>query len=77
MSVLATMMYAAAFLTEGGANSLSGILQLATELLTWVITSMGSVLSFITSNPLILIFMIFGIVGFVVGFLLRIWHGVG
>lgn len=61
---------------EGG-QTLQSILQMCTELLTWVITSMGSILTFITENPLILIFMIMTIVGFAVGFLMRIWHGVG
>lgn len=63
-------------LTEGG-QSLQDVLAMATELLTWVITSMGSILTFITQNPVILIFLIITIVGFAVGFLMRIWHGVG
>lgn len=64
-------------LTETGGQSLQDILSMATELLTWVITSMGSILTFITQNPVILIFLIITIVGFAVGFLMRIWHGVG
>lgn len=63
-------------LTEG-AGSLTDILSMATELLQWVITSMGSIINFISSHPLILIFMIITIVGFAVGMLMRIWHGVG
>lgn len=62
-------------LLEGG-GSLTDILNMATELLTWTITSMGSIITFISSNPLILIFMIITIVGFAVGMLMRIWHGV-
>lgn len=64
-------------LTESGGQSLQDILSMATELLQWVITSMGSILTFITQNPVILIFLIITIVGFAVGFLMRIWHGVG
>ena len=67
---------AAMFLAEGS-MSLQDILAMATELLTWVISSMGSILTFVTHNPLILIFLIMTIVGFAVGFLMRIWHGVG
>lgn len=75
MTVLAMI---PAILTSGeGAGSLSDILSMATELLTWVITSMGSIITFISSHPLILIFMIITIVGFAVGMLMRIWHGVG
>lgn len=64
-------------LTESSGQSLQDVLSMATELLTWVITSMGSILTFITQNPVILIFLIITIVGFAVGFLMRIWHGVG
>lgn len=66
-----------ALLTSGEASSLTDILSMATELLSWVITSMTSIITFIGSNPLILIFMIITIVGFAVGMLMRIWHGVG
>lgn len=64
-------------LTEESGQTLQSILKMASELLQWVITSMGSIITFITQNPLILIFMIMTIVGFAVGFLMRIWHGVG
>lgn len=68
---------AATMLLAEGGQTLQDILAMATELLTWVITSMGSILTFITQNPVILIFLIITIVGFAVGFLMRIWHGVG
>lgn len=68
-----------AFLAAGGgdsASTLSGILSMATELMTWVITQMGSLLTFITSNPVILVYFIIAIVGFAVGMLMRIWRSV-
>lgn len=60
--------------SSSGNTSMSSILALASELMTWVITQMTAILSFITANPLILTFFIMTIVGFVVGFLMRIWH---
>jgi len=61
---------------SGGMNAgtLNGLLSAATELLTWFITSMGSVLDFITTNPVILMLFLILICGSVVGMLFRIWH---
>lgn len=64
-------------LLTGGTSNLSGITSLATELLNWVVTSMGSLLTFIRSNPEIMIWFIVAIVGFAVGMLIRIWRSVG
>lgn len=59
----------------GNANSsLSAILSAATEFVTWVITTMTSYLTFVTSNPVILVFFIITIAGAGIGFLMRIWH---
>lgn len=58
------------------ANSLSGILSMATELWTWMLDQMGAILGFITSNPLILSMFIITIAGLAVGMLFRIWHSV-
>lgn len=60
--------------TSGGNTSLQSILSMGSELMTWVIKEMTALLTFITANPLILTFFIMTIVGFVVGFLMRIWH---
>lgn len=57
-------------------TSVSGLLSMATELLTWLITSMTSLITFITSHPIILLMMIITLVGLVVGYLFRIWHSV-
>lgn len=64
-------------LLTGGSADLSSVTDMATQLLTWVITSMGSLLTFIRSNPEIMIWFIVAIVGFAVGMLMRIWRSVG
>ena len=61
----------------GTASTFTGILDMATELLTWAITSMGSIVTFISEHPLMTVFLIFTIVGFAAGLLFRIWHSVG
>lgn len=57
-------------------STLGGLLSLATELVTWLITTMGSYLTFITENPIIFVMFIIMIAGLGVGMLFRIWHGV-
>lgn len=47
--------------------TMSGILSLATEVLTWMLTSAGSILTFMTSNPIILLFVIVALVFMAVG----------
>lgn len=57
-------------------TTMQSILSTATEVLTWFTTSMASLLTFITENPVVLLgFMIF-IVGAAVSMLLRIWKSV-
>lgn len=58
------------------ASTVSGLLSLATELLSWLITSMTSLIGFITDNPIILMMMLITLVGLVAGYLFRIWHSV-
>ena len=55
-------------------GSLSAILQAATELLTWFVSSMGKFLDFVTSNPVVLMMFLILLVGSAVGMLMRIWH---
>lgn len=55
-------------------TGLSDILSSATQMLTWFIKSMGSILSFITSNPVCLMMFLILIVGSAVGMLFRVWH---
>lgn len=66
-----------ALLTEGSttlASTLADLLSSATKVVTWMITSMGSYLSFITGNPVVLILFLMLIAGSAIGFLFRIWH---
>lgn len=62
--------------TEETAGTVDGLLKIGTDLLTWLITSMGKVIEFMTSNPIILLMMVITLVGLVVGYLFRIWHSV-
>lgn len=77
MELLFVQLLPAAIAAGGNdASTLSGILSMGTELMTWVITQMGALLTFITSNPVILVYFIIAIVGFAVGLLMRIWRSV-
>lgn len=59
------------------APSISNILAMATELFTWVITQMGTTVTFIMEHPLVLFMFLMVICGFAVGMLMRIWKSVG
>lgn len=63
-----------AFLTD--ASTMSGLLDMGTEVVTWLVSTMGNYLSFITTNPIILLGAIIMIAGLGVGMLFRIWHSV-
>lgn len=56
------------------AYTLENLLQAATQVITWMITSMTSYLGFITANPVVLILFLMLIAGSAIGFLFRIWH---
>ena len=53
---------------------MTALLSSATELLTWFISSMGSLLTFILAQPAILMMFLILLVGSVVAMLFRIWH---
>lgn len=55
-------------------SSIADLLSLATELFTWFITQMGSLVTFITANPIVLVTFLIMLVGGVVGMFFRIWH---
>lgn len=59
--------------STSSSTSITQILSYATEVFTWVVTQMGALITFISANPVVLFVFILGIVGFVVGFLARIW----
>lgn len=52
----------------------SALTESATAMLTWFITSMGSLLNFILGQPAILMMFMILLVGSVVGMLFRVWH---
>lgn len=52
---------------ENATSSVTGILGIATEVLQWFITSATAVINFMTSNPIILLFVIVALIFMVVG----------
>lgn len=60
--------------SSGSGAGITNILKLATEMFTWFITSMTSLVNFIFDNPAILFWFLVAIVGSVVGMFFRIWH---
>lgn len=58
------------------ATTIEGLLEMATKVVTWLVTTMGSYLNFVTSNPIILMMAIIMLAGLGVGMLFRIWHSV-
>lgn len=60
--------------SSANSGSLSSILEAATSLLTWFITSMGKILNFVTDNPVVLMMFLILLVGSAVAMLMRIWH---
>lgn len=69
-------MLALASTTPSSSGSMSGILETATTVLTWFITSMGTLLKFIIDNPVILVLFMIFMVGAAIGMLMRIWKSV-
>lgn len=51
---------------------MADFLALATQLLTWVLTSVGSVITTIMANPILLIGFMILLISFVVGLVIRI-----
>lgn len=61
-----------ALLTGGGtAGSLSTLLSDSTELLTWTITGLGSIVTLVTTHDILLIMVIIYFVSFVYGLFFR------
>jgi len=54
-------------------TALTDLLASAGEMFTWFLTQMGSLITFITSNPIILIMFLILLCGAVVGMFMRIW----
>lgn len=75
---LLSNLYSAVLAAETpAAGSLKGILDAATDLVTWIVATLGSFLSFIVDNPVILVLFLMMLVSFAVGILFRIWRSTG
>lgn len=59
------------------ASSITGILSLAGEMVTWFVTQMGVYLKFVTDNPIVLVFLLLTLAGAGIGFLTRLMKSVG
>lgn len=77
MAFTTVFAFASPIFATADASTISGILELAGQLVTWLITQMGAMITFITGQPIILIGMIITLAGLVVGMLMRIWHSAG
>lgn len=60
-------------LLTADASSITGLLQMATEMFTWFITSMGTLVTFIIDHPIVIVGFLILLVGAVVGMFMRIW----
>ena len=56
------------------ASTFTGILDLAGQLVTFLITQMGAFLKFVTDNPIVLVFLLLTLAGAAIGFLKRTMH---
>lgn len=70
-------MFKAMLSAETTPGSLKAILDAATDLVTWIVATLGSFLTFITQNPVILVLFLMMLVSFAVGILFRIWRSTG
>ena len=71
LSTLYAILYP--MLLTSNAGSFTSILSDATEVFTWFITSMGSLITFILANPLILMMFMILLSGAVIAMFLRLW----
>lgn len=65
-----------ALLSTTPAGGITQLLSYATEVFTWVMTQLGTLATFILSNPIILLSLVLTMVGFVVGFFRRVFNSV-
>lgn len=72
-----TYLFSAVASTPPASGTLTQILSAATELGTWIISMVGQFLTFITSNPVILVLFLMMLVSFAVGILFRVWRSTG
>lgn len=73
MDLLTVLTYLPVFLTASDTSTIDGLLELATKLVTWLVSSATSWLKFVTDNPIILAGFLLTLAGAGIGFLIRIW----
>lgn len=61
-------------MNETPANAMTELLAAATSLFSWVMTQLGTVITTITSNPLLLLGFLMALVGFVIGITRRLMN---
>ena len=66
--------YLMPYLTAADNSSMEGLLAEATKVVTWIITTMGSYVTFIISHPIVMIGFIITIAGVGLGFFFRIFR---
>lgn len=69
--LLASMLYPV--LATSTPGSFSDILANATEVFTWFITSMGSLVTFVLAHPIVLMMFMILLSGSVIGMFMRLW----
>lgn len=60
--------------TQEVANAMTTLLEQATSLFTWVTTNLATLVTTITSNPILLLGFLMSLVGFVVGITRRLMN---
>ena len=60
--------------TQEVTNAMSTLLEQATSLFTWVTTNLATLVTTITSNPILLLGFLMSLVGFVVGITRRLMN---
>lgn len=55
-------------------TGIAALLDSATKLFTWVMSSLGTVITTITSNPLLLLGFLMALCGFVIGIVRRLMN---
>lgn len=67
------LVYALIPILSAGGDTFADILQNATSVFTWFITSMGSLVTFILAHPLVLMMFMILLSGSVIGMFMRLW----
>lgn len=58
----------------GGSGSISDITTLGTSLVTWIVSTMTTLIGFITSNDVMMVLFVMVIISFAIGVMRRLWR---